>query len=181
MIRVMVLTSALALSGCLPGANAPGVARLGGPKLIHTHEAGPPNARPGACWGKEVTPAVIETVTEQILIQPAQLSSDGEVLIPPIYKAETQPRIVEERRELWFETPCIEAQTPEFIASLQRALKARGHYQGSPTGEMDTRTLRAVRRYQAEQGLDSAILTLAAARRLGLVAIEVPRRAEAAE
>ena len=78
--------------------------------------------------------------------------------------------VVEERRELWFETPCRSEMTPEFVASLQRALKVRGHYQGPISGEMTARTRRAIRSFQKPQGLDSAILSKAAARQLGLVA-----------
>ncbi len=129
---------------------------------------GPPNADPNACYGREVTPAVIETVTEQIMLQPPQIASDGRVLEPGVYVTETQQRIVEERRELWFETPCQADRDPVFIASLQRALAARGLYRGMPSGAMDRRTQRAIRNYQAPQGLDSNILSLAAARQLGL-------------
>jgi peptidoglycan hydrolase-like protein with peptidoglycan-binding domain len=39
---------------------------------------------------------------------------------------------------------------------------------------MDARTRAAVRAYQKPEGLDSGILSLAAARRLGLVAVERP-------
>ena len=53
-------------------------------------------------------------------------------------------------------------------------LQARGFYSGTVTGEMDTRTQRAIRRYQAPQGLDSSILSLSAARKLGLVAVDSP-------
>ncbi|MEL7299081.1 MAG: peptidoglycan-binding domain-containing protein [Pseudomonadota bacterium] len=132
---------------------------------------GPPNAAPGSCWGKDVTPAVLETVTDNILLHPAEIGSDGMVRREAVYKTETRQAIVRERREIWFETPCEAALTTEFVASVQRALTARGVYSGDITGEMDARTLRAVRAYQAPQGLDSAILSIAAARKLGLVAV----------
>jgi peptidoglycan hydrolase-like protein with peptidoglycan-binding domain len=38
------------------------------------------------------------------------------------------------------------------------------------TGEMNPETAEAVRRFQAERGLDSPVLSLAAARELGLAA-----------
>ena len=59
-----------------------------------------------------------------------------------------------------------------FIASLQRALGARDLYRGKISGEMDNRTRASVRRFQKPQGLDSGILSLAAARKLGLVAVK---------
>jgi hypothetical protein len=143
----------------------------GEPELSMSVEAAPPGAAPGSCWGKHATPAVVETVTDHILLQPAQISTDGSVLSPAVYKTETRQAIVQERRETWFETPCADVQTPDFIASLQRSLHARGLYRGPITGQMDARTRAAVRRYQQPQGLDSGILSLAAARKLGLVAL----------
>lgn len=169
MTRPAIAAAALfALGACqaaLPnGAGEPNVTRL--------FQAAPPGAAPGTCWGKTETPAVIETVTEQVLVQPAEVLSDGSIVTPPIYRTETRQKIVRERRETWFETPCDDVLTVEFVQSLQRALAARGLYSGTPTGEMDARTRHAVRRYQAPEGLDSGILSLAAARRLGLIAIE---------
>ena len=133
-----------------------------------TRGMGPPDARANACYGRETTPAVLETVTEQVMIQPPQIDSSGQVLEPAIFVTETQQRIISERRELWFETPCQADTDPEYIASLQRALAARGHYNGPVNGEMTQSTRRAIRRFQEPQGLDSAVLSLAAARQLGI-------------
>ena len=131
----------------------------------------PPGAAPGTCWGKTVTPAVVETVTRKVLLQPAQISSDGRVQAPPIYKDETQQMVIKPRRDTWYEVPCAAELTPDFIASLQRALTARGHYRGPVTGEMDGRTRDAVQRYQKGEGLNSKTLSVAAARKLGLIAV----------
>lgn len=151
----------------------PDLAALTEPDVVRsTATSGPPGAKPGTCWGREVSPAVIETVTEQIIVQPAEVLADGTVISPAVYRSETLQRIVEERRETWFETPCDEVWTEEFTATLQRALKARGHYSGSITGTLDKRTRAAIRRFQAPQGLDSSILSLEAARQLGLIAVE---------
>jgi hypothetical protein len=144
------------------------------PEIVQTLQEAPPGAAPGTCWGKDVTPAVIETVTEQVLLQPAQVRGDGTVEEPAIYKTETRQAIVKERRVTWFETPCASVQTPDFVASVQRALKVRGLYRGPVTGQMDARTRAAVRAYQKPEGLDSGILSLAAARRLGLATVERP-------
>lgn len=144
----------------LDALNEPGVTRL--------RQERPPGAAPGTCWGKQVIPAIIETVTHQVMLQPAEVLSDGTVLSPAIFKTETTQEIVRERKETWFQTPCDATMTPAFIASLQRALKVRSLYRGAVTGEMDARTRAAVRRYQQPLGLDSGILSLAAARKLGL-------------
>ena len=164
------LLGACLFSAACDRAQMPDVARLTEPEPVRTRQAAPPGGDPNACWGQDATPAVVETVTEQVMLQPASVSTDGKVLYPAVYKTETRQQIVKERRELWFETPCSSEMTPEFVASLQRALAARGYYRGPDNGEMSARTRRAIRDYQREQGLDSAILSKAAARQLGLVA-----------
>ncbi|WP_101065395.1 peptidoglycan-binding domain-containing protein [Roseovarius salinarum] len=147
--------------------------------VLQTTAEAPPGAAPGTCWGKVVTPAVVETVTEQVLVQPAQVMDDGTVTEPATFRTETRQAIVQERKVDWFQTPCPNVQTPDFVDSLQRALRARGHYRGPVTGEMDARTRAAVRRYQTPEGPDSGILSLDAARRLGLVAVPRPGDADA--
>ena len=159
----------VALLGCAEAM--PEFAGLNEPEIMLEAQPGPPGARPGSCWGKSIRPAVIETAQQQILVQPAELRSDGSVLTPAIYRTETQQRIVTPRRETWFETPCPEDMTAEFIASLQRALKVRGAYRGAITGEMDARTRAGIRRYQSANGLDSGILSLETGRQLGLVSV----------
>ncbi|MCW1956685.1 peptidoglycan-binding domain-containing protein [uncultured Lentibacter sp.] len=157
----------LAVSACA----APRLISPVEPAQVESFAAPPPGSDPDSCWGKDVSPAVLETVTQDILVQPAQVSSDGTVLSEPIYKRETRQAIVTERREIWFETPCQDQLTPDIIATLQRALKARGLYRGALSGQMDAPTRAAIRRFQAREGLDSSILSLWAARKLGLVAI----------
>ncbi len=67
-----------------------------------------------------------------------------------------------------FVVPCPETLTPEFWASVQRALAVRGLHTGPITGRPDRETAEAVRRYQAALGLDTPVLSLEAAQRLGL-------------
>ena len=170
--------AAIALAGLCACEDAavqtPDIAALAEPEVVQAQATGaPPGAAPGTCWGKTVSPAIIETVTEQVLVQPAEVLGDGTVVSPAIYRTETRQDIVQERREVWFETPCPDRLTPEVVASLQRALSVRGHYRGNPTGEMDARTRAAVRRYQKPQGLDSGILSLEAARQLGIIEIDL--------
>lgn len=71
-----------------------------------------------------------------------------------------------------FEIPCADDLPADFTASLQRALSARALYSGAITGKMDANTRAAVRRYQQPDGIDSGTLSLAAARKLGLIAVE---------
>ncbi len=166
---LLFLSLPFLVAACTEGAS---VVAPSEPGLIRSFEAPPPGSDPNSCWGKDVSPAVIETITERVLVQPAEVLEDGTVVAEPVYREETKRAIAKERRELWFETPCQDQLTPDIIATLQRALKARGLYAGPLSGDMDARTRRAIRRFQAPEGLDSSILSLWAARKLGLVAIE---------
>lgn len=164
--------AACGLAGCAGSPAPQGVAGLTEPQVSQQLQEPPPGADPDSCWGKDVTPAVVESVREQVMLQPAQIHSDGTIQAPAVYKTENRLKIVQERREVWFETPCPQDLTAERVASVQRALKARGYYKGPVNGMMDARTRRAIRKYQAPQGLNSGILSLAAMRKLGLEAYE---------
>ncbi|MGQ3488824.1 peptidoglycan-binding domain-containing protein [Roseovarius pacificus] len=166
--------SALLACGLLMACNPDVPSAVNEPEIVQTLQEAPPGAPPGTCWGKDTAPAVIETETRQVLLQPAQVLDDGTVLQPAIYKTETRQAILRERKVTWFQTPCPREQTPDFIASLQRALKVRGHYRGPIMGRMDSRTRAAIRAFQAPQGLDSGILSLETARQLGLAVVEDP-------
>lgn len=164
------------LAGCSGAPKMPAtLAEVGrglAPEVVYTHRDGPPGAAPGTCWGQDVTPAHVETVTEHFVVQPPELTADGSVRSPAVYRTETRQRIVREREEVWFRTPCPDEVTPELVETLQRALAARGVYGGPVTGQMDAPTRRAVRAFQRPQGLDSGLLSLAAARQLGIVAFD---------
>lgn len=140
--------------------------------------SGPPPlaepARDGRCYAHETIPAIYEHVMGEVQVVQAEIAPDGTVLRPPIYRRAPVPRIVCPRGELRFEAPCPQQVTPEFIASVQRALGARGYFSGNVTGMLDAPTTAAIRRYQSDRGLDSAQLSLETARTLGLVAVELP-------
>ena len=121
-----------------------------------------PEPRADECWAEDTLPAVIETVTDQV----AEGAAPGAV---QAYRTRTRQRIVEERRTVWIRTPCPWDLTPERIATLQRALKARGVYDGPVTARLDRATAQAVRRYQSGKGLESDVLSRAAAERLGVL------------
>jgi len=164
-LKPIILGSALAfLAACQTTS-------VGSPQVTRAIATPPPGSNPDACWGRDATQSVYEDVEQDILVQPAQVDADGTVRQPPIYRKEIRPQVVVPGREIWFEVPCAEDMTPEFIMSVQRALQVRGFYNGSHSGKMDARTLRAIRKYQAPQGLDSSVLSLAAARKLGLAAL----------
>ena len=163
------LVTALALASCGPriAVEGPGQGDLAA-EAIQIDGAGPPQGAEGACWANDLIPAVYETTTEQTLVTPEVRDAAGNIVTPAAYRSVAQLRVVTERRDIWFTAPCPEEMTVDFLATLQRALKARGYYTLPLTGEMDAATSEALRRYQADHGLDSPLLSLAAARDLGL-------------
>lgn len=134
---------------------------------------GPPKGPEDACWQADTRPAVIETVTEQVLVSPEKRDAEGRITSPAVFTSKAHQRIVQDRGTVWFRSPCPEEMTPEFIATLQRALKARGMYLLPLTGAMDAPTRAALGRYQRARGLDSDHLSLAAARDLGIIAADL--------
>ena len=169
--RFIAILFALALAGCAdPSAQVAGRADFSN-DLIVRKEPGPPPGPAGACWQADIRPAVIETVTEQVLLQPETAGPDGAV-VPAVFGTSTSQRIVSDRATVWFRAPCAGELTPDFIATLQRALKARGFYLLPLTGVLDGPTRDAIRRYQTSRGLDSDHISLAAARELGIIAAD---------
>lgn len=159
------LILAAALSACLDAGSTPQEAD----SVPKGNGLAPPGAPAGTCWGQITTPAVVETVTQRVLVKPAKTNPDGSIAELPVYRNEDRQQIVTPRGIDWFETPCPPAFTIEFVSNLQRALAVRGQYTGPITGNMDAPTRAAVRAVQRAEGLDSDILSIAAARRLGLV------------
>ena len=160
MAGIWRITAMVILAGCMAAAPDRPI------ELTHL----PPSKAPpgGGCWASDTTPAVIETITEHAQIRPEQRDAAGNVTTQAEFKTTTAQRLVQDRKTVWFPAPCAAQKTVTFIASLQRALKARGHYIGAVTGVFDNATGEALRQFQAERGLDSAVLSLEAARALGL-------------
>lgn len=127
-------------------------------EAIRGEASRPPPGPAEACWGRDTIPAVIETetVTRQVS--------------PDTYRSESRQRMLRDTETVWVRTPCYDQLTPDTIATLQRALRARGYYLGALDGALTPETMTAMRRFQAEHGLDTKILSLRAAQMLGLVA-----------
>ena len=147
-------------------------------QLIVSSAKSPPSQIPGQCWADAVTPAVFETSTTHELLRPSQPASPGHAARAAEYQTVTHQRILQDRRHVWFRTPCPDLITPDLIATLQRALLARGYYNGAIDGVMDAATSAALRRYQSQLGLDSETLALGTAQDLGLVPYPLPPRDE---
>lgn len=159
------LLGALMLSACVQGQTVSDSGVIVGNGLA------PQGAAPGTCWGKIPTPAVIETVNEQILVTPAKINPDGSIATLPVFRTESRQQIVTPRMDRWFEIPCPPSFTVEFVSTLQRALMARGLYTGPVTGNLDDATRRAVLAVQTAAGLPSDVLSIEMARELGIVAV----------
>ena len=168
-----LLILALTLQGCqTPLPAAPEQPTNLQKELVTKTGNTPPSGGSGVCWADDVTPAIIETVTEQVLVRPEKRAPDGTVIAAAVFQTAASQRIVQDRRAVWFRTPCPEVLTVDFVATLQRALKARGFYRGEVTGQLDPQTRHAIRQYQEPLGLDSERLSLAAAQRLGIAETE---------
>jgi Putative peptidoglycan binding domain len=171
-MRAGWVMAALGLMACEPAVvEAPMRADLTLGQVLREGDT-PPGGPTGQCWDRDIIPAVIETETEQVLVQAEVRDADGVVVTPAIFSSESRQRMVQDRAQVWFPAPCAVDMTLEFVATLQRALKARGFYLLPLTGIYDAPTMAAVRRYQATRGLDSPKLSLGAARELGIVAAD---------
>lgn len=155
----------LAMAGCMQPVDPDRGAERPPPR------SAPPGAPDGTCWDRHVSPAIIETVTMQVLVQPEERDASGTLIQPAVFRTETRQDIVRPRSESWLEITCPVDMTPDFIASLQRALTVRGHYTGTVTGKMDRDTRLAVLSYQRRNGLESQSLSLDSARSLGLISV----------
>lgn len=134
----------------------------------------PPERNSDACRIRYTAPAIVETVTKQILIKPEIVGTDPQtgkniVTSPATYRTETEQKIVRARQEDWAEIICVKDQSVIFIQSLQRALAARGNYRGAITGIMDQRTKSALRKVQKNRGINTSEVTLDLAERYGLI------------
>lgn len=168
MKKAVLIAGALALTGCAGGGGGLDDVSRSVPDFMAaeiSHDA------QGRCWGRDVAPAVVQTVTAHELDQPAVLGPDGTVLAPATYRSVIRQDIVRERDEQAFETICPPVYTADFVASLQRALAARGYYDGPASGVLDRATERAVQDFQRDGGPDTPLLSIDAARRLGLIVL----------
>lgn len=161
------------LAACQPTADISAPEKADLSKGVIRNKAAAPKGKAGECWATDTTPAVIETVSEQVEATPAKTDANGKVVTPATYATETHQRILRDRQAIHFRTPCPSEMTADFIASVQRALKARGFYLNRVTGDMDRATRDAIRRFQEPLGLNSSILSLAGAKTLGLVRTEL--------
>ncbi len=80
----------------------------------------------GRCFAKDISPAVIETVTLQEIETEAVRDETGAIIRPALFRTVTRQQILRERADIRFETVCPQNYTAERVSTLQRALKAHG-------------------------------------------------------
>lgn len=164
---IMILLAGLALSACQSG-------QPGAPELVQRADTRQPQLAGSAqagCWATDAIPAQGEMVMDEVVITPPRLDARGRVVEPAV--TAWRERMVETgmSEERLFAVPCPEEMDADFVAALQRALKVRGLFAGDVSGVMDDYTRAAIRALQRPLGLDSDVLSLDAARQLGLVAM----------
>lgn len=130
----------------------------------------PPAGAPGCYHSIEMRPMKFGTVKRAVEVRAAVVDpASGKVLEPALYEERDFSAVVDAGESLSFETLCPRDLTPDFVATVQRALKARGLYRGAVSGVMDGATRTALRAYQKPRGLDADTLSRRAAMEMGLV------------
>ncbi len=170
MTRFQLMIAGAVLAACQSGGALPAPHSGADIALTKLPDGQSPHSAAGICWASATTPAVIETVTEQVMVRSERRDANGQIIRTAQFETKTAQRLVQDRETVWFRAPCAPDITVSLIASLQRALKARGRFYAEITGVYDAATGAAVRKLQAERGLDSPVLAQETIRELGLAA-----------
>ena len=125
------------------------------------------------CYFEKITPAEISTQVKTRLVQPEKCNNAGQLVSHAQYETTQTQTITKARSITKIDAVCPKDLTSEFIASLQRAFKARGLFSSTITGSMDTSTRRAILNFQNVRGVKSATVMKATAQELGLAVIEL--------
>ena len=125
----------------------------------------------GRCFAKDISPAVIETVTTQHIASPEVRNVANIVTKSATFQTITRQKIINERTAIRFETVCPQYYSTNFVMTLQRALKARGFYTGPISGILNLQTGVAIQKFQRINELDTPFMSLETAQHLGLVEI----------
>ena len=107
-------------------------------------------------------PAQYRTVTRRVVDTPAMIRT---IPVPAVYRDETVEEVVEPARSERVEVICEANAVPDFNRALQRALAARGFYDGAIDGIVGAQTRAAIKAFQDGS---TEVLTVESARRLGL-------------
>lgn len=126
----------------------------------------------GQCFARTAPPTRTRIVEEQVMVTPGVRAPDGSFSTPPIFRNQTRPVTEPVGEGTRFETLCPPEYTPDRIATLQRALKARLAYIGPITSVLDEPTRAAIQAFQVDRGFDSPLIQRGLAEMLGIVALD---------
>lgn len=116
---------------------------------------------------REVTvPAHYHTITKTVEATPASVQRTP---VPETFKTITKTVEAAPARTVWTSVLCDVNTTPDVVTRMQRALKSAGHYRGPIDGVIGSQTRRAISSYQTAQGVQSDILTIDSAKKLGIL------------
>lgn len=110
-------------------------------------------------------PAVYEKRKVTEVVTPARTET---FTVPAVYKTVTNTRVVSEPKPVWREVLCEKNATPETVANIQRALIKRGYDVGAVDGRLGPKTVRAMQKFQADNGLPQGQVSLEAVELLGV-------------
>lgn len=114
---------------------------------------------------EKVIPATYRTEKYKEVIKPARTES---YTVAPVYKTVDKTRAVKAPEPVWREVLCERNTTPAKIKALQVALKQRGYDPGPADGTLGTKTVAAMQKFQADQGLPQGQISVEAAEALGV-------------
>lgn len=126
----------------------------------------------GQCFARTAPPTRTRIIEEQVLVTPGVRGEDGTFTSPPIFRNQTRPVTEPIGEGTRFETLCPPEYTPERVATLQRALKARLAYNGPITSVLDAGTRAAIQAFQTPQGFDSPLIQRGIAETMGIVSLD---------
>jgi hypothetical protein len=96
-MRTKWVVAALCLMACQPAEIAPPQrADLSLGQVLRAGDT-PPDGPLGQCWDRDIIPAIIETETEQVLVQAEVRDASGAIQTPAIFNTETRQRMVQDR------------------------------------------------------------------------------------
>jgi len=125
----------------------------------------------GRCFTRDAAPTEVRIVEETVVVVPEVRDNLGRVTQPAVVRSQDGPQTFRIGNGTRFETLCPQEYTAEFVASLQRAMQARGAYAGPISGAYDSATSQAVQAFQLPSGIDSPLLRRRTALELGLTAV----------
>jgi len=114
---------------------------------------------------EEVVPAEYTTIRVRKLVSPARTET---ITIPATYKTIEKTKIVSGGNLEWREVICDTNSTPELISQVQTALTNRGYDTGRVDGVFGMSTLRAMEKFQHDNGLIVGQLTMQTMDALGV-------------